>query len=123
MSSTRMLPKFQVMTALAATGNLTSTPTNATGMDNLVYQINVTAGGAPTGTFKVQASVDYEQDSQGNVTNAGNWVDVPSATAAITTNGSYRIALTALPDPWCRLAYTFTSGTGTVNAFVAGKHV
>ena len=121
--SIRMLPKAQVMTALAATGNLTSAVTNVTGMDNLVYQINVTGGTAPTGTFQAQASVDYEQDSQGNVINAGNWVNIPSATAAITTNGSYRIPLTALPDPYIRLTYAFTSGTGTVNAFVAGKHV
>lgn len=108
--------------------NITSSVTNILGLDNIAYQANVTNGSSPVGTLTAQVSLDYAADSQGNVTNAGNWTNIQTApgtdlSLSVTTNGTYTLNLAAIAAPWIRLVYTKTSGSGTMNAFIAGKHV
>jgi len=107
---------------------LTSAVTAIEFLDNIGYQINFT--GSPVGTFSVQISADYDQDQNGNVINAGQWITVPvqqngtSYTLIPTSLGSPMfLDLNQLSAPFIRLIYTKTSGTGTVNAFVCGKMV
>lgn len=117
------LPKFQIITAGNMSGNLMSSVTNIEYMDNIGIQLNFT--GTPTGTFAVQVSIDYVQDAQGNVTNAGNWIALsltPAPTAAGSANQIY-IDINQLSAPWIRTIYTAGSSTGTLNAFVTAKMI
>lgn len=115
------LLKYQTISSGDMSGNLTSAVTQIEYLDNIGIQLNFT--GTPTGTFSVQVSIDYAQDSLGNVTNIGNWIAV-TLSAAATASGSANqiyIDLNELSAPWIRCIYTRTSGSGTLNAFICGK--
>lgn len=102
-------------------GNITSGVTSIQFLDNIGVQFNFT--GTPTGTFQVQVSADYAQDELGNVQNPGNWVPITLTPAPVAagSSGSVYIDLNELSAPWMRLAYVFTSGTGSLNAFITAK--
>lgn len=127
------LKQFKVVSAgnMALT-SITSPVTAIEQLDNLGVQFNWT--GSPVGTFQVQVSADYAQDTQGNVTNTGNWVAVPlnyllsgvstSATTVPTSAGSpIYLDLNQLSAPWMRSVYTKSSGTGSVDMWVTGKMI
>lgn len=105
--------------SMGATFN--SSPTNIERMDNVSIQTNVSGSSSPVGTFKVQVSNDYEQDADGTVRAAGNWIDVTGLSQAISgdTQILFELALTAAA--WVRLVYTRTSGTATANAYLVAK--
>lgn len=91
-------------------GNLTSSFTDIRWLDNLVLYVAWT--GTPTGTFKVQVSPD-----------SLTWVDldiVPPPTAS-GLDGSLRVSLHQLPDPYLRVAYVASSGSGSLTTKIAGK--
>lgn len=105
--------------------SLTSSYTNIQGLDNVGYQVVFT--GAPTGTFSVQISMDYQPGTSPNAepVNAGNWVSLPLS-PAIIASGSGDVAyidLNQMSAPWIRLVYTRTSGSGTLNAFIVAKAI
>lgn len=117
------LKTFPIIVAGAMSGNLTSIVTNIEFLDNIGVQLNFT--GTPVGTFAVQVSADYNQDSQGNVTNAGNWISLtlnPNPSAGGSANLIY-IDINQLSAPWIRTTYTAGSSTGVLNAFICGKQV
>lgn len=125
MSRKSNLLKYQVITSgNAALSSITSSVTNIEFLDNIGYQINV-ASGTPTGVIKVQISIDYAQDINGNVTNAGNWVDLTPVSQTISAGSPSPIYfdMTQLSAPWIRLVYTRTSGSGTINAFITAKMI
>lgn len=103
--------------------------TAVTYLDNISYQINITTTNS-IGTFKVQASNDYEIVAPNEtVVNPGNWVDLtlsgsvanPVANAA---NDQIIINLHQLPFNAVRLVYTSgTAGTGTCNIYMTSKQV
>lgn len=102
-------------------GNLVSQITNIEFQDNIGIQINFT--GSAVGTFNVQISSDYKQDSQGVVQNAGNWISLvlnPAPVAAGSANQIF-IDMNQLSAPWIRLIYTASSSTGVLNAFISAK--
>lgn len=120
--------KIATAQSLGATFN--SEPTVIQWLDNVAYQINVTTSNS-TGTFAVQASLDYEPSgsvdpiSPGGVT--GNWVDLelsggtPSVAAA---NDSILIDLNQLPYKAIRLRYTSTiAGTGTCDIYINSRQL
>ncbi len=114
------LPKYQIITAASMGADITSTVTNIQGLDNIGLQLVWT--GSPVGDFKIQISIDYAQDNQGNVTNAGNWNDITFSTAPATSAGSpIYVDITGISSPWIRVFYDRTSGTGTLNAYIAAK--
>lgn len=105
-------------------GDITSAVTNIQHMDNIGIQLNFT-GSAPVGTFTVEVSIDYEQDDQGNVITAGNWISVtldPIPAAAGAADNIY-IDLNQLSAPWIRVKYDRDSGTGTLNGYITGKMI
>lgn len=116
------LARFQNITNGAMTGDITSVATNIEFLDNIGIQLNFT--GSPTGSFDVQISADH-QEVNGNVTVAGNWVDLvlSPAPAASGSADSIYIDMTQLSAPWLRVKYTFSSGTGTLNSFIVGKMI
>ena len=67
----------------------------------------------PTGTFKIQASNEPIA-----VLPAGegpqNWTDIPSASGAVTSGGSFIILVPVVSFRWMRAYWSHTSG-GTAN--------
>lgn len=74
------------------------------------------SGSATTaGTVKVQASNDVPQ--AGNAAPIQNfvptnWVDIPSATATITTGSQGLITVATMPYRWVRVVFTRSAGAG-----------
>lgn len=118
-----LLLPVHVITNGSMAGNITSAVVEIKNQDNIGIQMIWT--GAPVGTFAVQVSMTFQEDSFGNVTNPGTWTSIP-LTPAITAAGSgdnAYIDLNQLSAPYVRVVYTRTSGTGTLNAFIDGKGV
>lgn len=111
-----LLQTFPIITAGNMTGNLTSLVTSIEYLDNVGMQFNFT--GTPSGTFAVQVSADYEQDTYGNVTNSGNWISLslnPVPTASGAANSLY-LDLNQLSAPWIRSTWTSTAtGVQTIH--------
>lgn len=104
-------------------GNITSAVTNIQYVDNVGCELSWT--GTPTGTFTVEVSVSYEQDSQGNVINAGSWNALtlnPTPTASGSA-GSFYISLNQIEAPWIRIRYIRTSGTGVLTSYICTKEI
>ena len=112
-------------------GSLISAVSSIEFLDNIGVQINFAPGlTPPVGDFQVQVSVDYNQDGQGNVLNAGNWTplyfNAPSfsGTNIATSLGSpIFVDINQISAPWLRVIYTPTSGDGTANVWISGKMV
>lgn len=123
MSRKNILPKFKNITAGDMSGNITSVVTNIGYVDNVGCELSWT--GTPTGTFSVEVSVSYEQDSQGNVINAGAWnaLTLNPTPVASGSAGSFYISLNQLEAPWIRVRYTRTSGSGTLTGYIATKEI
>jgi len=101
---------------------ITSPVTNVMFLDNLIIQLN--SAGSPNGSYTVEFSADYSQDSQGNVINPGNWVVCTlSPAAVITSAGSVIIDFNQMPASYMKVVWTPTSGTGVLNMFVAAKEI
>jgi hypothetical protein len=88
-------------------------------LDNIALQLNCV--GTAVGTFAVEVSLDYNQSTK----NPGTWVAVslPEVPAVAGADKNIFIDLNQLAASALRVTYTSTSGTGTVNAYIAGKMV
>jgi hypothetical protein len=121
--SYNLLNPVHILQAVSMAASITSNPVEVKLQDNMGVQLHWT--GAPVGVFGVQVSMDYREDAEGNVQNAGHWVSLPlspSITASGSADDAY-IDLTQLSAVYLRVTYTRTSGTGTVDAFVNAKGV
>lgn len=122
MSRKNNLLRFQnIVNGDMSQASITSTVSNIQFLDNIGIQLNFT--GTPTGSFAVQLSIDYAQDDQGNVTNAGNWVPITFTTPPVAAGapGTIYLDLNQLSAPWIRVVYTKGSSTGTLQGFITGK--
>lgn len=117
------LKKFLTIAAGDMSASITSGATNIQFLDNVGAQLHFT--GTPTGTFSVEVSMDHEQDSQGAVSVAGNWVALPLSPSPVASGAAddIYIDMNQLSAPWIRLKYTRTSGTGTLAAYICAKEV
>jgi hypothetical protein len=117
---------------MIGTNTIISSVTNITILDNVGYQFDWT--GSPVGIFQIQISANYNQDNEGNVITPGTWVNVTlsyfdgvnfvTSTDVPTSVGTpIYLDLTQLSAPWIRCKYSNTSGTGVLNATVAGKMI
>lgn len=81
------------------------------------------AGTTPVGTLSVEVSNTYSQNSDGSVRNPGSWTALPLSTSTDVSGdtGTGFIDIDALGAYAIRLRYTFTSGTGLIQATIAGK--
>lgn len=124
MSSTKnVLRKWDAIVAGDMSGNITSPVTNVQFLDNISIQLNFT--GTPTGTFDVEVSVNHEQDSQGVVTESGNWVALPLNPAPVASGSADQIIidLNQISQPWIRVVYTAGSGSGSLNMIISAKMI
>lgn len=117
-----------ISSAVSLAASFTSTPTMIPFLDNCAYQINVTTTNS-TGTFSVEGSVDFVQETplQRGVT--GNWVPLTlgGATAnpvAAAANDNIIINLNQVPFNALRIRYASTiAGTGTANIYFMSKMI
>ena len=97
--------------------SLTSNAIRADQLIALTIQAVVAGGTAPAGSLTVQISCDDGSSPEGLVTpTITNWTNFPNAAATVSGNGSYAININAPSVRWVRLAYTKSSGTGTLTA-------
>jgi len=76
-----------------------------------VFSIQVVYTGSPTGTVKLEYSLDKT-----------NWSDVAGSDDTISGSCNTLWSLVNMAVPYVRIVYTRTSGTGTMTAKGCGKH-
>lgn len=117
-----------VATAQTLASSFNSTPTMIPFLDNCAYQINVTTTNS-TGTFAVQGSLDYVQETPLKRGVTGNWIPLTlgGATAnpvANAANDTIIINLNQVPFNALRISYTSTiAGTGTADIYFMSKQI
>lgn len=105
--------------------SITSPPTFIGQIPGLSYDLTWT--GAPVGTFSVQVSNTYRQDSYGTVVNAGSWNTLPPSAFTGTypvpsgTPGNGFLDVVGTEAAWIRLVYNYTSGSGNLTVVPAAK--
>lgn len=122
-SSKGILPVYQLLTAASMTTTVTSAATSIKYTDDCAIQLNFT--GAPVGTFQVQGSLDYTENSNHQPVNAGNWIPLTLSPVPVAAGSSGQILLDlyGLSFPWIRVVYIPTSGTGSLDAFISAKSI
>lgn len=104
--------------------SLTSLTSSAVNLDfYFLYAIQAVFTGAPVGTVKLQASLDYVPAGFPQITPAfsGNWTDVANSSTAISAAGTVIWNAEDVGYNWVRLVYTKTSGTGALSARINCK--
>lgn len=107
------------------TSSFNGPATNINGLPGISFDLVWT--GSPTGTFQVQVSNSYSQDPEGNVIAAGNWTTLPTSSFSGTypvpsgSGSSGFLDVVGTEAAWVRLAYTATSGTGSLTVIAAAK--
>lgn len=95
----------------AADGSVNVTSAIIDSNQLISISLQAVATGTIAGTAKLQFSDDPGFPHRPDPI---NWNDVPSATVAVASAGSYAIPKTDLCYRWLRVVYTATSGTGTL---------
>jgi len=121
--SYNLLYPVHIIVAQPMTTSITSAPVEVKSQDNIGIQMNWT--GAPVGAFTFQISMDYKQDAEGNVLNAGNWTTLPVTPAIVATgsSGTAYVDLNQQSAMYTRVVYTATGGTGVLDVYVNGKGI
>jgi len=123
MSSRPLLRPQKVIVNGDMSSSVTSLVTNINMISCVGYTVAWT--GTPTGTFSVEVSQDYVAPVgvQDEPLNAGTWVpltlSVPVLAAGTADTAFIDVDVTGAA--YVRLVYTATSGSGTLNATIAGK--
>lgn len=109
-------------------GNITSLPTIVQKISMLSFGYSW-AGTSPVGAISIQVSNDYSIDATGKTSNAGTWntITFTSSGSSVTSvpvsgnTGNGFIDIFQTGTYAIRTVYTFTSGTGTLQAILNGK--
>ncbi len=113
------LPPYQIIkTQSVSSGSITSDVSNIYLKDNVTLQC--IWDGTLAGSFDVQSSVDYNENS-----GSGEWDSLPLSPAP-AANGSPNhgtIELNQLGAKWLRVVFTQSAGSGNLTVYVMGKVV
>lgn len=113
----KVLEPKKIITAGDMSADVTSSVVEIKGINDLAVQLIFT--GSPTGTFYIQSSVDYGINGA-----SATWAAVTTSPATISASGSgsnHLISLEGYSFPWVRVFYDFSSGTGSLDAYISGK--
>lgn len=83
------------------------------------YSIQLVFTGSPVGAFKLQGSDDPGQANGGQTPQAKgvtNWTDITSSSQSVSAAGNIMWDVANAGYNWVRVAYTVTSGTGTLTS-------
>ena len=110
------LDNFPIFTNAAMTGDLHSSPINAQVFS--LGDVQAVWTGSPVGSLFLETSDDPGTvNPDGSVSGLVNWSTYTgSATAAGGGAGNFSWHIWANTSRWVRLSYTFSSGSGTINA-------
>lgn len=104
-------------TAMTGTTILTS---EAVATDQLfACAIQAVWTGAPTGTFKLQATSDapdFTNQTSKGISTYQNWTDILDSPYAVTASGDYMWNIFDIGFRAIRVVYTNTSGTGAITS-------
>jgi len=129
MSTRPYLKPEQVIISGDMSADITSGVTILQQKSLVCYQLSW-AGTSPVGTVSVQGSNDYSLNADGSVNDPGTWTTLtlnvngtPSTTISISGNSGDELIDPIGPTGLyaIRLIYTFVSGTGTLQSFIAAK--
>lgn len=128
MSTRPEIRPIQVITNGDMSGSLTSLVTVIPKISMLSYSFSW-AGTSPVGTLKVQVSNDYALNADGTVQAAGTWNTLTfslngSAVSSAPVSGNSGVGFIDIGQTGAyavRTLYTFTSGVGTLQAWLNGK--
>lgn len=119
-----MLLPIQIFTNASMAGDLTSAGIHVQLEDNMGVQFVWT--GTPTGTFGINVSNTAILNPTGTVS-GGTWTPLvltnPQAPVASGSAGNGFIDLNQTGAAFIQVTYIRGSGTGTLNAYLAGKSV
>lgn len=110
MGRKNVLFPYQLVDDADLSDDFVSDPVHIRYLDNVAIQIN--AGGAPEGSFSLEATVDGE-----------TWIAFSSASEVTGAPSNFLYDLNQLSFDQVRVRYTFTSGTGTADIWVMAKQV
>lgn len=119
MSSRPILAPFSVLEAQSMGASFNSEPTFIPNISAISYEASW-SGTTPVGSLAVEVSNSVTLNADGSIRNAGNWTILTSSAVSGNT-GSIFFDVTITAGLATRLAYTRTSGTGTMDAIVNGK--
>lgn len=123
MSSRPVFTPYQVITNGDMSSPIISAVTIVKMLSQISYDISWT-GSNPLGSFSVQVSNTYSQNSDGTVANPGNWTTLTLSTPATATGTASNgfIDIDATGAYAMRLIFTPSGGSsGTLNATIAAK--
>jgi hypothetical protein len=111
---------YKLDAAKSFAGNFTSSVVDVKNIDAIAFQYSWTGATSPTGTFKIQGTID-----------GTNWHDLTTTQAAgATATGGIIQMIGPVLSPTAnhllccskvRVSYTFTSGSGSVDIWVYAK--
>lgn len=127
MSSTRgFLKPYKIIDNQPMSGNLTSSVTSINYLDNVSVECNFTDNSVNAqGTFFVEGSLSYHQDTNENVTNQGSWTPIVLSPVPVANGapGTVLIDMNQLSFPWIRVRYVAVSGGGPLDVYVSAKQI
>lgn len=88
-----------------------------------VQNIWQASSGIANGLIKIQCSLDYFQDEEGNVTNPGTWVDLIDAVFEVqSASGSFLYVMNAPQFLWARVVWqSLGAQNSTINSWTVVK--
>ncbi len=113
---------IQIVTAASMAADITSAIIPIDQVFGYAIQAVYTTSGSLGGVLALQASVDHQQDLNGNVTRAGNFTTITDSPVTLTGAGNYVWNVTSGMYLYVKLIYTHTGGdAGTLNAYALTK--
>lgn len=97
---------------------------NPIGIQDLTYgllNIHVVTTGTAAGTLNIQFSNDDGGTTTPSSATITNWNTDTTYTTSVSGAGNYTFNVPSAGARWCRIAYTASSGTGTIAARWVGR--